>query len=80
MVKQIMIAKDTLGYVLREKTGWGAQGNTDIGWHVGYVETNGNVYYFANCIQCANPNNRDFGNARTEITYVILKELKIIKE
>jgi beta-lactamase class D len=80
MVKQIMIEKEAPGYVLRAKTGWGAQDTTDIGWYVGYVETKDNVYYFANCIQCSDPNNKDFGNARTEIAWAILKELKIIKE
>ncbi len=80
VVKQIMIVKDTLGYVFRAKTGWGTQNNTDIGWYVGYVETKDNVYYFANCIQCSDPNNKSFGNARTEITYGILKALKVIQE
>lgn len=77
IVKHIMIVKDTTGYVLRAKTGWGTQGNTDIGWYVGYVETKDNVYYFANCIQCKDPNNKDFANARLDIAYSILKEMNI---
>jgi len=80
IVKNIMIAKDTLGYVVRAKAGWGFQNNEDIGWYVGYVETNGSIYYFANCIQSADPNNHDFARARVDITYMIIDELKITKK
>ena len=34
IVKSIMTAKDTLGYVVRAKTGWGEQDNKEIGWYV----------------------------------------------
>ena len=83
IVKDIMIEKDTLGYVLRGKTGWGSQENEDIGWFVGYVEANDNVYYFANCVQTYSKNIDDkeradlFNNSRRGITYQILKELNI---
>ena len=59
IVKNIMIAKDTLGYVVRAKTGWGKQDNKDIGWYVGYVEKENKVYYFANCIQTTDSENKD---------------------
>lgn len=78
IVKNIMIAKDTLGYVVRAKTGWGGHDNTDIGWYVGYVETRGKVYYFANCIQSTDPENNNFARARMEIVYRILEEIKLL--
>lgn len=77
IVKNIMIAKDTLDYVLRAKTGWGHQDNKDVGWYVGYLETKDNVYYFANCIQSSDLNNKDFANARIDIVYLILNDLKL---
>jgi beta-lactamase class D len=77
IVKNIMIAKDTLDYVVRGKTGWGGQYNKDIGWYVGYLETKDKVYYFANCIQSADFNNKDFANARVDIVYLILNDLKL---
>jgi len=80
IVKKIMIVKDTLGTVIRAKTGWGTQGNQDVGWYVGYVETKDNVYYFSNCIQTFDPKNIYFADARIEITYTILEELKILKK
>lgn len=77
IVKNIMIAKDTLNYVVRAKTGWGNQDNIDIGWYVGYLELNNHVYYFANCIQSADLNNKNFANARIDIVYLILNDLKL---
>ena len=80
IVKNIMIVKDTLDYVVRAKSGWGGQDNKDIGWYVGYLETKDQVYYFANCIQSADLNNEGFATARIDIVYQILKELKLIDE
>jgi beta-lactamase class D len=78
LVKNIMIAKDTAGYVIRAKTGWAGSDTLDIGWYVGYLETNGKVYYFANCVQSSDPNNADFARSRIEIVYLNLKTLNLI--
>lgn len=80
IVKNMMIVKDTSGYVVSAKTGWGSHDNKDIGWYVGYLETNDNVYYFANCIQTSDFNNNDFARARTEILYLVLGDLKLLKK
>jgi len=78
IVKEIMIVNDTLNYVIRGKSGWGEQPDSeDIGWFVGYLETNENTYYFANCIQT-----KDFDKAaaRKAIVYLILDDLKLTSE
>jgi beta-lactamase class D len=80
IVKKIMIAKDTLDYVVRAKTGWSDEEKRIVGWYVGYVEKNNNVYYFANCIQSSDLDNNDFARARIEIAYKILNDLKVTKE
>lgn len=77
IVKQIMIAKDTLDYVVRAKTGWSDEENRIVGWYVGYLEKNKNIYYFANCIQSSDIDDPDFAKARIEITYQILDDLKL---
>jgi beta-lactamase class D len=51
IVKRIMIAKDTVGYTLRAKTGLTDQDGKSIGWYVGDLETGAGVYFFATCIQ-----------------------------
>lgn len=80
IVKKIMIQEDSFGFILRGKTGWGMMQDTDIGWYVGYLETNNNVYYFANCIQSSDPNNNNFGTARTAIADSIITELNLKKK
>jgi len=80
IVKNIMIEKDTMNYVLRSKTGWGEEGKTNIGWYVGYIEKEGNVYYFANCIQTNAIQEKSFLAARKLIVENILKELKVIEK
>jgi beta-lactamase class D len=77
IVKRIMIVPDTTGLTLRAKTGWSEQDGRSIGWYVGYLETNSNVYFFSTCIQCADANNPHFAEARREITLSILKVLKL---
>jgi len=70
-----LIVKDTLGSVVRAKTGSGRQDQQYVGWYVGYVTTKDNIYYFSNCIQSSDKN-PDFGKARIEILSDILDELK----
>ena len=77
IVKSIMTVKDTLNYVISGKSGWGVQENKDIGWFVGYLEAKDKVYYFANCIQSTDLNNKDFAKARKDIVYLILDDLKL---
>lgn len=86
ILKEIMITKDTLGYVIRAKKGWGNLGKNDVGWYVGYLEKNGNVYYFSNCVQTEseklNNINRAIGfdKARSAIVFKILDELKLTRK
>ena len=79
IVKDIMIVKDTLGYVVRAKTGSSKQDQKYVGWYVGYVTTKDNTYYFSNCIQSIDKN-PDFGNTRLDIVSDILDELKVLKK
>jgi beta-lactamase class D len=47
LVKDIMVVERTPDYVLRGKTGWDGAVEPGIGWFVGYLEQNDNVYFFA---------------------------------
>jgi len=77
-VKEMMLLEQTEKYSLYGKTGWGIDGNKDIGWFVGFVETKNNVYYFANRIETEDESHPNFAIARKEITYTIMKELNIL--
>jgi beta-lactamase class D len=77
ITKEIILNEDTLGYVLRAKTGWGDMGKYSVGWWVGWVEKEGNVYFFATNIQADDPP-ENFAEARKLITRKILHELGIL--
>ncbi len=74
-VREMMVVSRSPGCVVRAKTGWAVDDGT--GWYVGWVETAGNVYFFANCIRSSDPG-PDFAKARTEIASCILHSLGII--
>jgi beta-lactamase class D len=76
ITKSIILLEDTLGVKLRAKTGWGDENNINIGWFVGWLEKDGNVYFFANNIETAKAED-NFPAARKEITKKILKELGV---
>ena len=44
-VKDIMIMEQTPDYTIRAKTGWALE--EQVGWYVGYLERDENVYFFA---------------------------------
>lgn len=78
IVKKILVEEKNDDFILSGKTGWN---NTlhakDVGWYVGYLEKDNNVYYFATNIESPNPTD-SFGKARKEITLNVLKALNII--
>ncbi|MBE9054039.1 class D beta-lactamase [Nostocales cyanobacterium LEGE 11386] len=75
LVQDIMIYERTPDYVMRGKTGWAARLTPSIGWFVGYLEQNNNVYFFATNIDIRN--NQDLP-ARIEITRRSLKALGLL--
>ena len=80
IVKRIMITETQPNYVIRAKTGWTRFDNKDTGWWVGYVESKGNVYFFATrLIKLRSEINQNFGSCRKEITKKVLKELQFIE-
>ncbi|WP_207509433.1 class D beta-lactamase [Telluribacter humicola] len=77
--KEIMIEERTPAYTLRAKTGWAEVDSSDIGWYVGYVESKGNVYFFATRIYKPLDQKMDsFGPKRKTITRQILQDLNIL--
>ncbi|MCC7437120.1 MAG: class D beta-lactamase [Armatimonadetes bacterium] len=74
MVKQVMLQRDTLGYRLRAKTGWGSMKERQIGWIVGWVERPQGAAIFALNLESRNPNYPMMA-ARMEVLKGILKEL-----
>jgi beta-lactamase class D len=74
IVKEILVLEKTPKYTLSGKTGGGALPNhKTLGWFVGYVETNGNVYFFATNIE--GPSYEAIRDKRIELTKQILRSL-----
>ena len=78
IVKRIIILKDTVTYTLRGKTGWGDVEGGAVGWLVGYLEQNGDVYFYATNIEAHDPPPDSFAAARRGITEEILKRLGLL--
>jgi beta-lactamase class D len=77
-VKDIMVVEKTPDYTLRAKTGWagfGVPDQTQIGWYVGYLEQNDNVYFFATNMDMEDD---DDGPARLELTRRCLEDLGLL--
>lgn len=74
IVRDILVLEKTPRYTLSGKTGGGSLPNgKSLGWFVGYVETQGNVYFFATNIEGANY--AAIRDRRIELTKQILAEL-----
>jgi beta-lactamase class D len=74
IVKDILVLKETPAYKLSGKTGGGALGNgKTLGWFVGYLETGGNVYFFATNIE--GPSYASIRDRRITLTEQILTKL-----
>lgn len=71
-VKTIMITDSSESYTIHSKTGWSG----GIGWNVGYIEKDDDVWVFALNIDM---NDIKKSKLRKTITYEILKEEKIIE-
>lgn len=80
LVKGIMVQGDTLGYVLRGKTGWAMNDEGSIGWYVGWVEkANGSgPYFFANRIRTTDTLSTTFAAARKDLAMEFMARLGAI--
>ena len=75
IMKRIMILDENDSYKLSGKTGWAVRGEKNLGWFVGYVETDGKVYYFAaNVEPKENFDMEKFAGIRSKITLQALRK------
>lgn len=75
IIKDIIINEKTSNYVLRGKTGWGTAVNPQVGWYVGYLERDNDVYFFAINMDI---NKQEDTKARINITKSILQDLALM--
>lgn len=78
-VKDIMVIDRQEHYTLRGKTGWGrdVDGMKNIGWYVGYLERDHNVYFYT--LNIVNQDsNFSMISTRKKILFDALKDLQLI--
>jgi len=81
LTKEIMLYETKSNYKISGKTGWAVRQNESVTWFVGYIETDGNVYFFAtNVAPNRDTNLNTFSQVRIELTKDVFKELKIITD
>lgn len=78
ILKNIIMLDSTADHILRGKTGWGFEGNKNIGWLVGWIEKSDNIYFYAINIETEKDNPR-FAESRRAITEKIFRDLGVIK-
>jgi beta-lactamase class D len=77
IVKEIMVREQTPLYTLRGKTGGGAlESGQFIGWFVGYVEANGDTYFFATNME--GPTYLSIRDKRIDLTRQILSGMGLL--
>ena len=76
IVRDIMVLEKTDLYQLSGKTGTGLVDDLYLGWFVGYLEEDNNVYFFATNIQGTSPDAK--GSIVKEITLNILQDIELL--
>lgn len=78
IMRNIMIRTKTNDYLVRAKTGWGEEKGNDLGWFVGYIEKEDQIYFFATCVQPKDDNIENFILNRIQGTFQALISLNIL--
>lgn len=79
LMKKIMLIEENEDYRLSGKTGWAISGEKDIGWFAGFLETKGQIYFFATRIQPQPAlEMNDFAMIRKEVSMKAFRQLAII--
>lgn len=78
-VEEIMISESTPNYTIRSKSGWAQKEGKNIGWWIGYIEKEENIYFFATRLIKDKTNEiSQFGELREKTTRKILADLKML--
>ncbi len=78
IVKEILVLEKTESYQLSGKTGSAQRATPHQGWFVGYVETKGNVYFFATNFESDSPDGLANGDTARKTSRSILQGLGLL--
>ena len=78
IMQKIMLLDENEDYKLSGKTGWAIRNGNNIGWFVGFLEKDDNVYYIATNVTPLNQDKTDdFARLRLSIALKALEHLDI---
>lgn len=78
IVKKILVLEKTESYQLSGKTGSVQRITPHQGWFVGYLETKGNVYFFATNFESSSPDGLASGDSARKMSLEILRSLELL--
>lgn len=80
MRNEIMVIDDNESYKLSGKTGWAIRDGNNVGWFVGFVEKEDNIYYLATNVTPLNQSQtNDFARIRLQIGLDAMRQLAIFE-
>jgi beta-lactamase class D len=80
LVKKLIILKQTDKWIFRGKTGMTVQDDKNIGWLIGYLEENGNVWLYVCNMESGPENLEKFKESRRGITEKVFKSMGLMEE
>ena len=80
LVKKLIILKETDIWILRGKIGMTNQDGKNLGWMVGYLEENGNVWLYVCNVESGLDNTIRFKESRRGIPEKIFKSMGLMVE
>jgi beta-lactamase class D len=76
-VQEIILLEETDAYRLSGKTGWATRVELEIGWFVGYLERDENVYFFATNVE-SQSSQKSLGQISQSIARAVLNEMDLL--
>ena len=80
MVKKLIVLKKTNKWTFSGKTGMTEQDGKNIGWLVGYLEENGNVWIYVCNVESDLDNTEKFKESRRGITEKVFRSMGLMEE
>lgn len=73
--KEILFEETTSFGNIYAKTGWADDDKRDLGWYIGWIEKDDQLFYFVHQIISVDLENKKFAAARKEIALLVLNKL-----
>lgn len=80
LVKNLIVLKKTDKWIFRGKTGMTEQDDKNIGWLVGYLEEQGNVWIYVCNVESGLDNTEKFKESRRGITEKVFRTMGLMEE